>query len=112
MTNGVSFSLVAGSGCIVYFSNMIGPGNITSNDPSRNPSFSPTLNINSLGAKSMVNNRNTTAWSTAISIMTSSYYRIVVQDGGTTLYCIYDGSRYLTVGASGGKASSYSDYSD
>ena len=91
---------------------MIGPGNITSNDPSRNPSFSPTLNINSLGAKSMVNNRNTTAWTTALDIKTDPYARTVIQDGGTTLYCIYDGSRYLTVGASGGKASAYGDYGD
>ena len=103
---------MAGSGCIVYFSNMIGPGNISNSQPSNNPSFSPTLNINSLGAKSMVNNRNTTSWTTVFGFKDGGGARTVIQDSGTTLYCIFDGSRYLTVGACGGKTSYYSDYQD
>ena len=45
VTNGVSFSLVAGAVCIVYFSKNLTENNTTGKDR--------TLNINSTGAKSL-----------------------------------------------------------
>ena len=48
VTNGVSFSLVAGACCIVYFNNLHNVGSFS------DFRYTYTLNINSTGAKSIV----------------------------------------------------------
>ena len=112
--NGVSFELVAGACCAVYFSNMMGPTSLTGGGLNQNPSFKPTLNINSTGAKSMRSASNSLTWGTVCDARShdNRTTRQVIQNSATSLLCTYTGSEYLSIGALGGKTSSYSDYQD
>ncbi len=97
VTNGVSFSLVAGAVCVVHFSS--GPKSANSSVV--------TLNINSTGAKNVKMH-----WSyinTSYGTCTLSSYSMLIDAFPPTksLY-IYDGSEYnVTLGGR-----PYSDYSD
>ena len=88
MTNGVSFSLVAGACCYVHFSN----------DP-YGTLKSVSLNINSTGAKS-ISHEVTIAGDSINTNKSFTYYPL------STLF-VYNGSSYLT-----GKSSHYGDYAD
>ena len=91
MTNGVSFSLVAGACCIVYFSNI--------GSSSSGASIS-TLNINSTGAISVE------AFNTGHMIATSSQ-RVTATVLHKYTLVIYSGSKYGI-----GRVQYYADYND
>ena len=103
MTNGVSFSLVAGSCCIVNFSYPCEANNI-------GYVGKWSLNINSTGAKNVVyyfvQASTSTTYHKILSYSSASAY-IGFKSGCDFL--IYNGSAYVTTG---GLTSFYSDYSD
>lgn len=75
MTNGVSFTLVAGAICAVYFNNTFAN------------SSTPTLNINSTGAKSLRPiSRDRTKWLTDINYSTNHVYLSFVVYTGSMYY--------------------------
>ena len=77
LTNGVDFALVAGSTCAVYFTN-------TFKDNS-----TPTLNINSTGAKSLKPiSRDRTNWHTDTWYSTNHVYLSFVVYTGSIYYAI------------------------
>lgn len=78
-TNGVSFSLVAGACCGVKFSNTVKGG-------------SPTLNINSTGAKSL---NSAWTWSVVTNLGGGSMQQLTYMNH--TLV-VYNGSMYLACG--------------
>ena len=100
LTNGVSFELVAGACCLVTFNNHI-VGHITS---------SPTLNINSTGAKTLrsagtheYSSYNTTWWGFAAAAAYAHYPAMAFH-----VLAAYDGSAYRCNTA----YEVYGDYSD
>lgn len=102
LTNGVSFSLVAGSVCAVVCSNAI---TYTTN--------SPTLNINSTGAKALYPAPVTsTSWSrTRWFYNHSNYIGLYKCDSAVRFISVYTGSYYIAVG-SGDAPEGYYDYGD
>ena len=75
MANGVSFSLVAGATCAVYFNNTFADGS------------TPTLNINSTGAKSLKPiSRDRTIWWTDTKYSTNHVYLSFVVYTGSIYY--------------------------
>ena len=93
----MSFALEVGASCVVKFSNFI-------------VSQTPTLNINSTGAKNMISGRNSTSWG-QFTFPTDTYNGVYEYDHTTALLCTYNGSNYTTVGCALGNMGSYS-YSD
>ena len=97
----MSFTLVAGAVCAVYFNNAI-----------TYSTSSPTLNINSTGAKSLYPTRGSSNWTT--QSYSNSGITFYARDTASKLLVYYNGSVYVAVGSSFalGGSGSYSDYSD
>ena len=98
LTNGVSFSLVAGAICMVYFANAISKTYIDNNGTTR------TLNIASTGAKE-IHARYSSSNGHHEQAINSSWAL-----ANSTLLCVYSGSYYYT--PSYGYIHSYDDYSE
>ena len=97
LTNGVSFSLVAGACCYVMFTNGMA---------SKNSKLQWTLNINSTGAKVAAWHAGLAGVSTYISNATS--YRTYIQNKNPLF--VYSGTYYLPIGEF--NTSNYTDYED
>lgn len=93
-TNGVSFSLVAGSVCWIYFSNGLNGGDLST-------TTGWTMNLNSTGAKNI---RRRTYRNGKVSEDTYTWY--TGTSTGSLLFC-YSGSVYYT--ATDDRIYSYSD---
>lgn len=93
----MNFVLEVGASCVVKFSNFI-------------ESQTPTLNINSTGAKNMISGRNSTSWG-RYTFETGAYDGNYEYDHTIALLCTYNGSSYTTVGCALGKTGYYS-YND
>lgn len=94
-TNGVSFSLVAGAICGVYFSNSVEQKTVT-------------LNINSTGAKNFYGGRST--WGSNVISGNSNSNYTTLYDTARYSIVVYTGSSYY--GTSSIWASYYQDYQD
>ena len=93
----MSFSLEVGASVIVRFSNI-------------NTAGTPTLNVNSTGAKNMISGRNSTSWG-RVDFKETSFDGTYEYDATGTLLCTYTGSQYACVGCALGHIQGYS-YSD
>ena len=93
----MSFTLEVGASVVVRFSNI-------------NTAATPTLNVNSTGAKNMISGRNSTSWG-RVTFETDSHNGVYEYDATGTLLCTYTGSQYACVGCALGHIGSYS-YSD
>lgn len=97
-TNGVSFTLVTGAICMVYFANAISKTYTDNHETTR------TLNIASTGAKE-IHVRYSNSNEHSEHTITSSWAL-----GNSTLLCVYSGTYYYT--PSYGYVHSYDDYSE
>lgn len=99
LTNGVSFSLVAGACCFVKMSNIVTKTGIQW-----------TLNINSTGAKNVIAYKLSGTWNNLSIIQASSASTTQSPSLPLLMWLIYDGSTYLST--SNTVYMTYPDYTD
>ena len=99
LTNGVSFSLVAGACCFVKMSNVV-----------TNTGIQWTLNINSTGAKNVIAYELSGAWNNLSIVQASSASTTQSPSLPLLMWLIYNGSTYLST--SNTVYTTYPDYTD
>ena len=103
VTNGVSFSLVAGACCAIYFANA--PSKIQHSSSGSDCGLKMTLNISSTGAKPLFS--------------AFGGYQVMIDDGKYWVYIpnscfiVYNGTQYCNLyNGARGTSANYGDYLD